>query len=327
MRRFAAWMAVVVTMSALGACSRGEPTLVGLPYSDYAHEGEPFARDLFGEQATLDTDRDPEVFYTVADMERRYTHVHDLERRSAEGPSDAPIVWFLGGSTMFGIGQRDDHTIESDLVRIADEAGTPIRAANYGWSSYVAWQEVQLLDRLLAEHPHPDAIVFLHGINDLSQVCRHLAAGIPAGTRTNPMTDKALDQEDAVFDCYADTERSAEVLADVVNTSMDAAERMAGPIPILEYWQATAATRAPHPSDAGLLERLGKTSDELRFQNRIYLAALHHDDTPPIDLTDALDDVDEPMFFDWAHTNEAGAQIVAQAMWDRGLADVVAKLH
>ncbi|MEZ5178669.1 MAG: hypothetical protein R2746_10425 [Acidimicrobiales bacterium] len=34
-------------------------------------------------------------------------------------------MWFLGGSTMFGIGQRDDHTIESGFVRIADEAGTP----------------------------------------------------------------------------------------------------------------------------------------------------------------------------------------------------------
>lgn len=190
----------------------------------------------------------------------------------------------------------------------------------------MAWQEVGLLKRLLAEREHPDLIVFLHGINDMSQVCRHLAAGIPTGSHTNPMTDKALDQDEAKFDCYADTERSAEVLADVVNTSMDEASDAAGSIPILEFWQATAATRTPHASDAGLLERLGKTSDELRFQNRIYLAALEHDVTPPIDLTDALDEEEAPMFFDWAHTNERGARIVAQAMWDRGLGEAVAQL-
>lgn len=124
MRRWAALVAVAaMATGVVTSCSRGEPTLVGLPYSSYAHEDEPFGRDLFREHATLDTDGDPELFYVVADMDRRYTHVEDLERRSTRGPDGAPTVWFFGGSTMFGIGQRDDHTIESDLV------GSPRRPA------------------------------------------------------------------------------------------------------------------------------------------------------------------------------------------------------
>ncbi len=36
----------------------------------------------------------------------------------------------------------------------------------------------------------------------------------------------------------------------------------------------------------------------------------------PIDLTDIFDDVDQPIYFDWSHTNEAGARIEAAAMYE-----------
>lgn len=50
-------------------------------------------------------------------------------------------------------------------------------------------------------------------------------------------------------------------------------------------------------------------------------------DPRPVDLTDAMDSYDGPIFYDWAHTNERGAQMVAQAMWDRSLRDRIAALH
>ena len=46
----------------------------------------------------------------------------------------------------------------------------------------------------------------------------------------------------------------------------------------------------------------------------------------PVDLTDALDGYDGPVFFDWAHTNELGAELTARAMWDRSLRDQVVAL-
>jgi hypothetical protein len=36
-----------------------------------------------------------------------------------------------------------------------------------------------------------------------------------------------------------------------------------------------------------------------------------------VDLTGALDGVTEPVFYDWAHTNELGARLVGEAMYAR----------
>ncbi|MEZ5178670.1 MAG: hypothetical protein R2746_10430 [Acidimicrobiales bacterium] len=96
--------------------------------------------------------------------------------------------------------------------------------------------------------------------------------------------------------------------------------------------RSSSTGRPPRPpglrtSDAGLLERLGKTSDELRFQNRIYLAA-STTTTPRRSTSPTPSMMWTAHVLRLAHTNEAGAQIVAGSRpWDRGLADVVAKLH
>ena len=43
--------------------------------------------------------------------------------------------------------------------------------------------------------------------------------------------------------------------------------------------------------------------------------ALVRSKTGAIDVSDALDDVDVPVLWDWAHTNELGARTVAEAMY------------
>jgi hypothetical protein len=327
-------MAVAVALGVAGCSGNASaptadegPLLVGLPYSSYAHEGEPFARELFTEHASKvgQTD-DDELYYVGSDVDLRYTHVEDLARRSRPAVPGAPVVWFLGGSTMFGLGQRDEHTIPSEVARIAEEAGTPITAVNFGWSSYVAWQEAGLLRRLVAERGSPDLIVFLHGINDLSSLCRRMGAGIGPLQRTNPLTERDLSQGAKVLDCLADPSSTGAVLAGVVDAAMLEAEAMAPGVPMVEFWQPAAYTRAPFPSEDELLARMKVDRASFDAQRDAYLAALEVDRTPPVDLTDVFDSRTEAIFFDWAHTNELGARLVAQGMWDRALQDAVADL-
>lgn len=336
LRSLAAAVAMVVLL--VSACGSGEeprsvddaePLIVGFPYSDYAHEDEPFARDLFTEQATeIAIVDDPELFFAAGDTDLRYTTVTDGARWTPTSVPGAPVVWFFGGSTMFGIGQRDEHTIAAEVARLAASEGTPIDARNYGVSAYVAWQEAVLLGRLMAGSERPDLIVFLHGVNDYSQTCRHLAAGIAPLTRTNPVTDPelaSLDEPPAI-DCWEDPEATGEVIASVVDAAMAEARDHADGVPVVEFWQAMPQAREPSPSDEGLMERIGEDRASFRGSAAPYLAAIAADPTPGIDLTDVFDTYDGPVFFDWAHTNEVGAQLVAEAMWDRALRSEVQHL-
>lgn len=295
-----------------------EPTQVGLPFYPAAHAQEPFAEELFGVLARAGHDPDDELFTVNSDVRSEYLNVEDGIRRTTEGPKDAPVVWFVGGSTMFGMGQRDGHTIPSEVVRLAADDNLPVQAVNFGVSAHIAWQETLTIKRALDTLPRPDLIVVYHGLNDLSILCRQLAVGDAPGGRVNPEATKPVG-DDPEVDCYVDPERSGRQLAGIIEPQIEEARRAAGDIPLVEFWQPYAATRAPKAVDDDLFAHIGTKREYLDGQLAVYRSALGQRTQPVIDLTDAYDDVDGPIFYDVAHTNERGALIAAQAMWERSL--------
>jgi len=92
-------------------------------------------------------------------------------RRSAQAPgaiaSDAREVWFFGGSAMFGLFQRDSHTIPSEVARLAAADGLRVRVVNRAVPAYTNWQELLLLERLLTSGDTPDTVVFYDGFNEI----------------------------------------------------------------------------------------------------------------------------------------------------------------
>ena len=100
----------------------------------------------------------------------RYVNTTNSERVSyqpAVSPGMTPLrVAFFGGSVMFGLGQRDNHTIPSEIARIAEENGITLEVHNYGLPRWVTWQEFQYLERLLANGKRYDLVVFLDGFNE-----------------------------------------------------------------------------------------------------------------------------------------------------------------
>ena len=298
--------------------------MMGLPFSSYTHEDEPFAEELFNEQVSLPQLDDDELIVVPGDYDADYTHVTGSARRGLDTPGSGPTIWFFGGSTLFGIGQRDEHTIPSEVARLAEAAGTPVEVLTVGFPSWASWQEAGMLARMLDERPHPDLIVFYHGVNDLGVVCRQLALGDEPDGLGNPLLEPA--PAEPVVRCAEAVDTTGRHLGAAVSRSMGQARSTAGRIPVLEFWQPFAATRRSTPSDLPLLERLGVDEPGRRGQAAPYLAALQHMEPPPVDLTDAVDGYEGPIFFDWAHTNELGAELVARAMWDRSLNGVVASL-
>lgn len=311
-------IAVILGAVAISQLTREPPKQAGFEFFPEAHRGEPFAKELFAEIADELVEEDEELFFVNGDVDRTYVHVDDGVRRSRAGPSDAPVIWFVGGSTMFGYGQRDDHTIPSEVVRLAAKDGTPVQAVNLGVSAYLAWQETGLLERRLRGHDAPDVIVIYHGVNDLSTMCRQLADGDPPGGHVDPRTSGPYPEKPAV-DCYADPEGTGKTLAGIIDKEVAAARATADGVPIVEYWQPYASTRTPNRFDDALFEHVESRREYADFQAAVYRSALDQRRLPVVDLTDALDGAPGPIYYDFAHTNEEGARLVAQAMWERSL--------
>ena len=92
-------------------------------------------------------------------------------RRSSPNPVR---VWVFGGSTTFGYGVPDDHTIPSYLQKLADQErpGQPLLVRNRGQAFYYSSQELLLFFFLLREGEIPQAAVFLDGLNDTGMLAR-----------------------------------------------------------------------------------------------------------------------------------------------------------
>ncbi len=138
------------------------PALAGLPYVPKL-----FTEIFAAESGTYD----PLNGWRLEDFDGRWINIADGERAShvSTAPGDPFVVWFFGGSAMYGFGQRDEHTLPSELVRRAEAEGIAIEAHNFGTPAYGHWQEVQLFNRLVTDHNAPDLVVFYDGYNDLTQ--------------------------------------------------------------------------------------------------------------------------------------------------------------
>ena len=92
---------------------------------------------------------------------------HRERRTVPQGDAARPLVYFFGGSTMWGSGADDASTIPSLFAR-----ETGYRARNFAESGYTAHQNLEMLLRLLQDGHRPDIVVFYDGVNEVAAKCR-----------------------------------------------------------------------------------------------------------------------------------------------------------
>lgn len=273
--------------------------------------------------------RDPRPY------ESRYLNTTEADRRSYLPPVPDDVepvrIAFFGGSVMFGVGQRDDHTIPSQVARLAEDEGIPVEVHNYGLPGWVGWQEAQYLERLLAAGEEYDLVVFYDGFNEFlvqytgysvdpthlgAATMNQFARDYHEKHETRPGPGDALseigsaysrysavgrlydrydgtdavgegelqaaatpqEQADAALDVYARAAALATGLADDDDTSVHF------------FWQPTKAGWDPSVTD-----RLPEGAT---------------------DVSHALDGREDEFYIDEVHTNEAGARLMAEALWD-----------
>ena len=282
--------------------------------------------------------------WSLKDVASKYINVRNGERRTtqADPALGTPIVvWFFGGSAAFGAGQRDQHTIPSELVKLAKGQGVPLEIHNFAVPATVNWQSAMLLIAQLKRDPKPDLVVIYDGANDLVLQGVLAAQGKGASDQPASLIDGELD---AVLSkramAHAAGSSSAQTLlppsetrkpdkeltpaasgelvlsryskgVEVIRTFCEVAS-----VPVLIFWQpdlrakqpqtgADADTLAAVHENEATVKKWTQTSDAARAG----LGALG-----VTDLSGVFDGQTEPIYWDTVHTNELGSRIVAQRM-------------
>jgi lysophospholipase L1-like esterase len=127
---------------------------------------------------------DPYVYWGLSPFTSRWVNIDaDGYRKSWTPPraeSTKPSeIWMLGGSTLWGVGARDDWTIPSLVARHLHERGIHATVRNLAVVGYVSTQELLVLGNELRQGGTPDLVVFYDGANDVLSALFNRRAGLP----------------------------------------------------------------------------------------------------------------------------------------------------
>jgi lysophospholipase L1-like esterase len=255
----------------------------------------------------------------------------------AKGAGAGPRIFVFGGSTIWGTGTRDDHTIPSAIAKGLAERGIAARVTNFGESGYVSGQETIALLRELQSGNVPNLVIFYDGVNDVFSALQSGRAGIPQneGERQQDFrSTKDLDEWLAALPhVLGGVERlahwlspppeppPAEVLAPQVVSAYLANLRVIRAVArdygfgAVFFWQPSVfAKRSPSAGEQAIIDA------SLAYHRHLQLAtdeALREAarETPDLfDLSTLFDDLEGSVFLDSSHLSEAGNRLIAEAM-------------
>lgn len=271
----------------------------------------------------------------LADVHSPYINVSGGMRKTWTPPKCACTrltVWLYGGSTTFGLDQRDEHTIASELARAAAAKGVVLDIKNRGVLGDMNWEEANRFSWDLTVSEPPDLVVFYDGVNEIWGTQALLNANL--GDWPHPMEPLTQDiwkgwlkgESQAPPEpprgigltppprTEINTPEGAGTLAgDRYSRSrkMGRDTAAANGVPIKWFWQPTRVSRPYVPGEYGN----GPEADEWSVKNYGAATAAATESGDVTDLSDVLDPYREPMFTDDVHHNEKAAKIIAGAMF------------
>jgi lysophospholipase L1-like esterase len=289
----------------------------------------PWADDLKAEQDRFDaTPKPTSVYgrYTVPEFSGTYTNVRDGERVTLRLPcATCPkrTVWLLGASAAFGLGQRDEYTTASYIVRQGAAAGYDLTVRNLAVPGMTVVDEYQGL-RAHLEHDgeRPDLVIFMDGFNDV--MAAYMYAVIRDGALLDPIRfddtwvdeflsltptprlDDARDQRIArhVADRYAATQAKIDAVLDAAgidHATFFQPDGFSSPLQAEGLAKSLNVPQAALAQDSDIAKILRDTVGDLG--DRV------------TDLRQPVAGLVIPIFADTTHFNETGAQFLADRIY------------
>jgi hypothetical protein len=266
-------------------------------------------------------------------VETRYVNVHHGHRDSWTAPRCScrrVQLWLYGGATVFGVGQRDDHTIASELARVARRDGIVLDVVNRGLPKEQHERNALRFAWDLTYAKAPDLAVFLDGADDVASALALAERGLgdtraPYDAYAEGLFDD-LFADAPVHDTHGlvqdlgwptasdlgsgDPGRLAAVrFARFRGLSQDTSATSG--VPVRYFWQPSSYARGP--LEAEVTRSLD--DDELARRRRAWSQARRYLPEDVVDLTQVFDGVPGSVFVDETDLDERGARIVAEALY------------
>jgi lysophospholipase L1-like esterase len=146
---------------------------------------EPWVVGFLEETArSAGVDWKPYVYWQRKPFQGDYINVGEEGIRKTWQPDDPRAahgreIFMFGGSTLWGSGARDGHTIPSELARLFANDGMETAITNFGETGYVTTQEVIRLTLELQKGNVPRLVIFYDGVNDVFSSLQAGRAGWP----------------------------------------------------------------------------------------------------------------------------------------------------
>ena len=273
--------------------------------------------------------------HRLQDFTSRDLTIRNGERRTWAPPASGQTrltVWMFGGSTTYGLNQRDDHTIASELARAAAANGIELDIHNKGNNGQLHWMESERFAWDLTTEPAPDLVLFYDGVNETwegSTLNRFSTGDVPDMYDPTLLDAWENGREGTSTDAPAAPPGARLVgrprgpvlgLVGEAKATIDRYDRAralskstatAHSLPVRYFWQPSRYSRPlvlsePHYDTSN--ENNARVSEQLKVK---YLPK------DVIDLSDSLRGTTEPLFTDDVHHNEEGARLIAAKMFTR----------
>ena len=188
------WIQVGLTLVLFGIVSMASGAIVKrlrraqdrVPDPIEAYQGKSWAAEYFSSLKRVRMRWYPYVYWKGTPMTSRYLNIDpngnrvtwNQPRQAGDG-RPALRIFMMGGSTTWGTGVRDDHTLPSLLAqRFAHNPAFDVEVTNLAQIGYVTTQELGLLYQLLRQGQRPDLVIFNDGINDCFTAYQNGIAGL-----------------------------------------------------------------------------------------------------------------------------------------------------
>jgi len=269
-------------------------------------------------------------------------------RRTLNNATTTPRlqVAMFGGSTLWGAGARDAHTIASELAALFAQEGIPAEITNFAESGYVQTQEMITLQRALQTGYRPDLAIFYNGVNDVYAAYQSGVAGFPqnAANRRNELKPQRPKLGEALRAKLADSgilrlilhlkfgnqpilapddrrpKDPRPLMLEVLriyrsNIAMiDAIAKEFG-FQSVHFWQPVIYSKTPlSPAEKAIVQQDPQLKEVFELAYQLIAADPLCQHERFINLSAVLNHVNRSVFYDFCHASESANRIIAQAM-------------
>lgn len=310
---------------------------------NYARDFE-HARAVFADYNRIQHKYEPFVGWKALPYEGKTTHVASNGLRTPGNgfidPKGKEVVRFFGGSTMWGEGSDDEHTIPS----LFNQLNPQYQVFNHGQLAYNTRQELDELISVYSRNEKTDLVIFYDGVNDAAFLCPKVISELPAH-RLVPMyreklytgkftivkelaskifVDDILNlihkvtyrprADNSPYDCVSNPAK-AEDIAEMMMKNWEMAHEIVTQRngQFIAVLQPAAFIGNPRTDHLALDQELGKNFHEIYKRLRDKIAARNHPWI--IDLSHAFDG-DQYVFIDFCHVSPNGNEIIARQISD-----------